>query len=350
MTIDEIKLCRLVNQHLVIPTDKKTVVQDLMGVQAQFMSNAMHALRIRCTDYEDLAVEENLIKSWTVRGTVHVFAREDLPLFIRANGGQDYRKNQWNGRRFWNARDQWALTPDRQCYFSEVILSALQSGSQTREELKLLCRDEGMTTPEEDSMFDPWGGGIRELCERGFLSYTVEEEKRFCLLPSYTPMTEEAAEREMARRYFTCYGPATVHDAMYYFHATAAKVKTWLSNLPVTSFECGGKTYYFIKTNKNYDQNLPKCLFLAGFDPLMLGYEKKESLYLAGENLRAIFNLAGIVMPAILLDGQVVARYKKKDKKLRMEPFRALSATEQSILRAKAEALWPELTKIEFAE
>ena len=349
MALDEIRLRRMAAQHLLVPADKKTVVRDLMGLQAQFMPNAMHALKIRCNEPVD-TFPCGLVKSWTVRGTVHVFLEEDLPLFIRANGGQDYRRNEWQGRRFWNRRDAWALTPERQQYLSTVILDSLARGERTREELKALCREAGMTEVEEGSMFDPWGGGVRELCERGFMHYAVREEKAFCLTPRYEPMEDAVAELEMARRYFTSYGPATVHDAMYYFHTTAAKVKAWLTALPVSSVVCGGNTYYSIDGQVPITKEMPSCLFLAGFDPLMLGYEKKESLYLPPEYMRGIFNLAGIVMPALLLNGTVAGRWKNKNGKVRVELFRPLTAAERHLVCQGAEALWPDMKKLEFAE
>ena len=43
----------MANQHLLKPTDKMTVLHDLCGVQAQFMVNAMHSLKIRCSDYNE---------------------------------------------------------------------------------------------------------------------------------------------------------------------------------------------------------------------------------------------------------------------------------------------------------
>lgn len=113
MTKEEIKLRQMTNQYLIEPAPKLQVVQDLCGVQAQFMANALHSLKIRCCDYDEATVAENLVKNWTVRGTVHVFAKADLPLFIHCNNGADYRKNEWNGYSFWNQRDKWALTPER---------------------------------------------------------------------------------------------------------------------------------------------------------------------------------------------------------------------------------------------
>lgn len=349
MTTEEIKIRQLTNQHLILPADKMTVVHDLCGIQSQFMVNAIHSLKIRCNDYAEDTVKDGLVKNWTIRGTVHVFAEEDIPLFIHCNDGKDYRRNEWNGYTFWNQRDKWALTPERQRYFSEVILTALEDCSQTREELKEICRANGMTEEEESSMFDPWGGGIRELCERGFMNYVVQEKKAFCLSPEFVPIPEKQAKLEMARRYFTHMAPTTIHDAMYFFHVPAAQVKEWLSDLPVETAECGGKTYYYIENGSLYDGCIPECLFLAGFDQLMLAYDKKESLYLKPENIRGIFNLSGIVMPALMLEGLVIGKWKKKNKNLLIELFSKVGAKKKALIRNKAESLWDDVSAVDFA-
>lgn len=153
------RLRQLAGQHLITPADGRTVVRDLCGLQAQFLSNALHALSIRSTG----PIPDTLVKSWTIRGTMHLFDQSDLPA----------------------------------------------------------------------------------------------------------------------------------------------------------------------------------CIFLAGFDPLMLGYEKKESLYLPPEYLRSIFSLAGIVSPAILLRGRVVGRWKKKNGKLQLTAFEALGADRQ-IVEEAADRLWPD--------
>lgn len=348
MTEQEIKIRQLTNQYLIVPSDKLTVVRDLCGIQSQFMVNAMHSLKIRCNDYDESTAKHGLVKNWTIRGTVHVFAEEDLGLFLHCDNGKNYRQNEWDGKSFWNQREVWALAPERQKYLSKVILEALKEEPHTRDELKVVCRENGMTEVEEGSMFDQWGGGIRELCERGFMNYVVQEKKAYCLSPAFSPIPQEEAEVEIARRYFTNIAPATIHDAMYFFHASAAQVKKWLSRLPVTNAECGGKTYYYIENGKSYAHDMPECLFLAGFDQLMLGYEKRESLYLAPENMRAIFNLAGIVMPPVMLHGKVVGKWKKKGHKLSITLFTAVGGHGESVIKEKAEALWEDLTSIEF--
>lgn len=184
MDREEIRLRRLAGQRLIAPEDKLSAARSLCGVQAQFMSNALHALRIRCSGFDEGAAADGLVKNWTLRGTVHVFAESDLPLFIRA---EDYRKNEWSAPNWWNSRPDWVLTPERQRYLSDVVLAALGEGARTREELKETCRAEGMTPEEEQSMFHPWGGGVRQLCERGFMHYAASERKEFRLTPVLSP-------------------------------------------------------------------------------------------------------------------------------------------------------------------
>ncbi len=350
MTLEELKVRQLTNQYLIEKGEKLQVVQDLCGVQSQFLTNAIHSLKIRCSDFDENTVKNGLVKNWSVRSTIHVFAESDLPLFIRCNNKEDYLKNEWNGYRFWNDDTEWALSPERQKYLSKVILTSLEIGTKTREELKVICRENGMTYAEETCMFEPWGGGICELCKRGFMNYVVQEKKEYCLSPKFVPMPDEEAKLVIARRYFTNIAPATIHDAMYFFGANQSEVKKWLSLLPVESTEIAGKTYFYIENGKEYKDSIPKCIFLAGFDQLMLGYQKKESLYLPQEHLRGIFNLAGIVMPPILLDGRVVGKWKKKNTKLIITLFESVGARNKKGITREAETLWGDLKKIEFEE
>lgn len=199
-------------------------------------------------------------------------------------------------------------------------------------------------------MFDTWGGGIGELCRRGFINYVVEEKKSYCLSPPFVPIPEGKANLEIVGRYFTHFAPATIKDAMYYFRATKVQVTDWLTALPVKSMECGGKSYYYTENGRTYREHIPECLFLADFDPLMLGYEKKESLFLPPEHLRGIFNLAGIVMPAILLHGRVVGKWKKSGGRLRRTLFESIEECGRRSVRNAAEQLWDDLCQIQWEE
>lgn len=294
MTLEEIKLRRLAGQHLLAPTNTQTVVKDLCGVQAQFLSHALQGLSIRCTEVNT----DGLIKSWTNRGTMHLFSVDDLPLFLHEGRTHFLRPVD-------TLESDAYISADRKAYFADRIVDAISQGIDEREALKTVCEKAGMTDNESQSLFDPWGGTIRALCETGRICHKVQEKKAYQLCPAFEPMEKEPARLELAKRYFTHFGPATIKDAAYFFGATQAEIKSWLKQLPVTETTLDGKSYFHIDNSLSADE-LPACLFLAGFDQLMLGYEKTESLFLPKEHMRDIFNLAGIVRPAILVNGNVV--------------------------------------------
>ena len=77
----------------------------------------------------------------------------------------------------------------------------------------------------------------------------------------------------------------------------------------------------------------------------MLGYEKTESLFLPKEHMRDIFNLAGIVRPAILVNGTVVGWWNLKNRKLKVTLF---SPADQKLISDIATRLWSDLKQIEY--
>ena len=332
MTLEEIKLRRLAGQHLLDPADTQTVVKDLCGVQAQFLSHALHGLSIRCTEVNT----DGLVKSWTNRGTMHLFSVDDLPLFLHEGRTHFLRPVD-------TLESDAYITVDRKAYFADLIVDAVAQGIDEREALKAVCEKAGMTESESQSLFDPWGGIIRALCEAGRICHKVQEKKAYQLCPAFEPIAEEPARIELARRYFTYFGPATIKDAAYFFGTTQTTVKSWLKQLPVIETSLDGKSYFYIANGVPAGE-LPKCLFLAGFDQLMLGYEKTESLFLPKEHMRDIFNLAGIVRPAIVVDGTVVGWWNLKNRKLKITLF---SPADQQLIERTATALWNDLKRIE---
>ena len=332
MTSEELKLRRLAGQHLLIPADTQTVVKDLCGVQAQFLSHALYGLSIRCTEVST----EGLVKSWTNRGTMHLFSADDLSLFLHEGRSHFLRPVDTLGSDAY-------ISAERKAYFADLIVDAVSQGIDEREALKAVCEKAGMTESESQSLFDPWGGTIRALCEAGRICHKVQERKAYQLCPAFEPMAENKARIELARRYFTHFGPATIKDAAYFFGTTQTKVKSWMKQLPVAETSLGSKSYFYID-NGLPAGNLPGCLFLAGFDQLMLGYEKTESLFLPKEHMRDIWGLAGIVRPAILVNGMVVGWWNLKNRKLKITLF---SPADQKLISDTAMTLWSDLKEIE---
>ena len=78
----ELALARLSNQYLLRTGKRMEVLRAMNGFQAQFLSNALHAMRLRSTAYDAAYAADDIVKGWTLRGTMHIFAEADLPLFL----------------------------------------------------------------------------------------------------------------------------------------------------------------------------------------------------------------------------------------------------------------------------
>lgn len=308
MQIDDILLLRMNRQYLFAPAeDELTVLRDLCGLQAQFYGNCLHALRLRCGKAPDEDIlRTSAVKTWTLRGTLHLIALDDLPLFLYDGRSHFLRPCD-------TMENDDHLSAARKRELAAIILDAAQSGCGGREELRLLCRGHGMTPDEEQNAFDPWGGLLRALCESGTLGHTAQQKKAFRPCPPFAPMTKADALRALMRRYLTHYGPVTVQDAAYFFGLPQRELLPVIESLSPREFVYEGKMFYSL-CDINITGDLSCCRFLAGFDPLMLGYEKRSNPFLPEEALRGVFTLAGIVRPSILLDGKIVGVWKRRGK------------------------------------
>ena len=336
MQRDELLLYRLNGQHLLCPGENPS--GDLCGLQAQFLRNAVHALCIRAGE----AKVNGLVKTWTLRGTVHLIPEADLPLYIRVCGKvEDVCQSGWYR---WTMERGHANDPRREIELARMTVEAIACGIDTREALRECLRTFGMTNDEEARVFNPWGGMIAELANIGVLAFRVDmldsirpdETKRYRLLEPFTPMEESAARRVLLHRYLTHYGPVTLRDAAYFFHWTQAEVNAMLAQMSVQSAVCEGRAYYWLG-EADLASNLPEVRLLAGFDPLMLGYRKEDNPFLPSEHLRGIFNLAGIVNPAILLRGRVVGKWKEKNGKVEFTAFEPLCAADKHSIEDEAQ-------------
>lgn len=345
MNTADLKQIQLSRQYLTVNADKETVIRNLCGIQCQFLSYAMHSLFIRCNEeISKDSIGGNVIKNWTVRGTLHMILEEDLPVFKYDDGF--YLNDRWtdelSGDRLW-------ITGDRKKYFAELIVNSVTRGIEKRDALRLVCREAGMTNIEESYIFNGWGGLLRPLCERGFIQYKVDSEKSFKPGVPYTPMNRAEAVKRQLTRYLNHIAPATIQDISYFFGFSNKFVKELLGELPVMSVMIDGKQYFYMGDIDEGCPDIPGCIFLAGFDQLMLGYQKKESIYLKSEYMRGIFNLAGIVMPALLLNGSVAGTWKKKGRTLEIKCFRKMSRGEKTDIEYSASALWDDIITIRYS-
>ena len=324
METEHFKLLRLKNQYLLSQGPSNEVVAGLIGLQAQYGANAMHALRIRSSDTSDLS---GYVKTWSLRGTLHLHRKVDLPLVL-------YRGSE-------TAFGQMAFLDGgiacyRGEYFKEIVLSELLQGDRSRDELKNICLEKGMSEREEQIILHPWGGLFRALAEKGEIAYTSAGNRVFTRLDPKEPMDEEEALTEMMRRYLAHYGPVSLRDAQTFFGLPQKRLKKLLESTARESLLFAGRTYFVENQELPEPEELPKVLFLAGFDQLLLGYRKTENPFLPENAVKRVNNNTGIVFPTVLLNGKVCAIWRRLGRKLELRTLHKIGVRDRRAIERKA--------------
>ncbi|HEL1667464.1 DNA glycosylase AlkZ-like family protein [Streptococcus suis] len=313
----------LQKQGLLKPQSVQQICQNLNGLQAQFQPYVHVGFRNRMTakDFHEGNWQEELTRQWFIRRTVHAYLKSEIPLYIHEGrlASTDYLKTE--------GRD--GFSPQTKQKYHHLILEALEQGSMTREDLKVLCRGKKMTQEEEKLVFNAWGGLFRYMVERGEV-YQEYGAKRFHRLTDFQPLSREKAELEIARRYFAGFGPVSLADARYYFKENKSTVLKWMEQLDLKTVEVAGEERFYL--GELEEAELPDCLFVAGFDQLLLGYEKKANPFFNPKYIRNIYTLTGIVKPVVFYKGRFVATWKRDKGTILLDIFESITQKEEKEL------------------
>ncbi|MGM5692468.1 DNA glycosylase AlkZ-like family protein [Streptococcus suis] len=305
------------------PQSIQQICQNLNGLQAQFQPYVHVGFRNRMTaeDFHESSWQEELTRQWSIRRTVHAYLKSEIPLYIHEGrlASTEYLKTE--------GRD--GFSPQTKQKYHQLILEALEQGPMTREELKVLCRGEKMTQEEEKLVFNAWGGLFRYMVERGEV-YQEYGAKRFHRLTDFQPLSREKAELEIARRYFAGFGPVSLSDARYYFKENKSTVLNWMQQLDLETLEVAGEERFYL--GELEEAELPDCLFVAGFDQLLLGYEKKANPFFNPKYIRNIYTLTGIVKPVVFYKGRFVATWKRDKGTILLDIFEDITQQEEKEL------------------
>ncbi|HEL2071258.1 TPA: winged helix DNA-binding domain-containing protein [Streptococcus suis] len=313
----------LQKQGLLKPQSVQQICQNLNGLQAQFQPYVHIGFRNRMTadDFHEGSWQEELTRQWSIRRTVHAYLKSEIPLYIHEGrmASVDYLETvSWDG-----------ALPQVKKKFYQVILEALETGPMTREELKILCRAENIGVEEEKQVFNAWGGLLRYMVERGEI-YQEYGVKRFHRLRDFQPLPKKEAELEIARRYFAGFGPVSLADARYYFKENKSTVLKWMKQLDLKTVEVAGEERFYL--GELEEAELPDCLFVAGFDQLLLGYEKKANPFFNPKYIRNIYTLTGIVKPVVFYKGRFVATWKRDKGTILLDIFEDITQQEEKEL------------------
>ncbi|MCE5189022.1 MAG: winged helix DNA-binding domain-containing protein [Eubacteriales bacterium] len=324
MEAEQFKLLRLQSQHLLAPAPAERVVSGLIGLQAQYGANALHALNIRSNDAPAFS---RYVKTWTLRGTLHLHAICDLPTVL-------YRGSETNFGQM--AFEHESMDARRSELFRSLVLEALSDGDKTRDELKAACEREGMSEQEAQIILHPWGGLFRAMAEKGEIAYTATGNRVFTRLAPFEPREKVPALQELMYRYVEHYGPVSLRDAQTFFGIPQKTLAPYLEHCARDSFSFREQTYYTAGQTLPEDAIMPQVLFLAGFDPMLMGYRKAENPILLKNTIKSIYNNTGIVFPAVLIEGTVGAVWKRAGEKLEIQPLVKIGKRYRSLIERKA--------------
>src|SRR3954453_22497843 len=147
------------------------VVDELCGVQAQVMSSAALTLWTRVESLDPEAVstalwqERTLVKTWAMRGTLHLLPAGDYSFWQAALSTQFARflKPSWS--------KSFGIEPDELEEMVAAIKRALAGEPLTREGLGATVVEECRNPPLGHALSDNWGPALKPAAFRGSLIF-----------------------------------------------------------------------------------------------------------------------------------------------------------------------------------
>jgi len=345
---DQVLRFRLARQHLAEPAPLESlafVAGDVCGVQAQVTSSVHLALGARVREVSmdhierALAVDKSLVKTWAMRGTVHVLPACDLAMYTGALGQSAERHEEW-----WSNRRNVARETILDMLRASV--EALAGGPLTRKELSLRVASRHKDHAEE-FINDSWGGIVKQASLQGQVCFGPSRGQEITFvrtdewLPGHGSMPAEEAENELYRRYLRSYGPATPRDFSYWSGMRALRVGAIVERLAgeLVTVDVSGRAALLLDSDIPALENAPpvhrNVRLLPFFDAYLLAHQDK-SLFLDQAYYKSVYRKAGWISPVVLVDGRVagVWSHKRVGKRLEFSValFRPLSeATRHSV-------------------
>ena len=347
MTNPHIAHLRLRNQRLAASTfdNPADVVAWLGAVQAQDYLGALWGIGLRTANamteesIERAIAERAIVRTWPMRGTLHFVAAADVRWMLDL-----LTPRIVEGRARW-LYQQIGLDEEVFARSKELFTGALQGGRQMR-------RTAMYELLEAANISTAGGRGLHilsGLAQDGTLCFGAREGKQqtFALLDEWAPrarkMARDEALAELARRYFTSHGPATLQDFAWWSGLKMADAKAGLemSGHHLMREVIEGRTYWLsssMPAEKDAPGASPAGYLLPSFDEYTVAY-KDRSAVLDPLYTKVVNTGNGIFAPAIVVDGLLVGTWKRAFKKdavvITPTPFTSL---DEAGRRALAEA------------
>ncbi len=368
---EQVAAFRLSRHHLVKRAPKSGLLRvagDMAGAQAQVLSAAQTSLwaRTRGLRLEDvnaaLTKERTLVKTWCIRGALHIIPSKDFGVFVRGSMRRDARSTAWMRRKGIPIDAVDRLVGAMRDVLDRP-LTRMEIAERIRDKLGIKIATKsgrGWGGPSNATGFQIGGttlslDGIVFLAgQRGLACFGPARgaEATFVRpgdwLPNFADVPAEKAELELLRRYLRAHGPATVRDYARWTYMTAADARdVWRRLEPeMAALEVAGRVGWVLRddlaTLRRAKLDGPVVRLLPFFDSLLLGHVDKGHLVDAAHYKR-VYRPQGWLAAVVLVDGRVagVWSHERKGARLsvRVTPFRAMARATRALVREEADDL-----------
>jgi hypothetical protein len=341
LTWQKVAAWRMRRHHLVerAPAGRMLAVASrLCGLHAQVMSSAELTLWARVEGLERGAVQRalwadrTLVKTWAMRGTLHLLPAGELPMWHAAlKTSRRYRKPA-----FW--RRCFGITLEEVDRLTEAIGVALDGRVMTREEL---AREVGRTTGsaafETGLAQGGWGTILKPAAFAGYLCFapSVGQRVRFTRPDAWlatgpfhgqvSPVELQAATATITRQFLGAYGPATLKDlARWWGGGGVATARQWITSLgeEVSQVELDGSPAWMLSAHARAARELPairSVRLLPAFDQYCIGASRHAENLLAGGSRSQVYRPQGWVSAVLLVNGMMQATWRHEISGSRIE-------------------------------
>jgi hypothetical protein len=328
---------RLAATHFDDPADP---VRWLGAVQAQDYLGSLWAIGLRTRAATEKAVERAIaeraiVRTWPMRGTLHFVAAEDArwmlelmtPRVVAASAGRLER--------------QYGLDQSVFGRGGEAVSRALEGGRRlTRDALYRALESARISTTGGRGLHITW-----RMAHDGLICFGPREGKQqtFVLLDEWVPgakrMARDEALAELARRYFTSHGPATVHDFAWWSGLLLSDAAHGLAMASgaLSSVQLADRKYWSAPSDPPGGSS-PRAFLLPAFDEYTVAYRDRAAVLEPGHARQA--NGMDILRPAMVVNGRVVGTWArtlgKGSVEVDLSPFTRLGATARRAAAAAA--------------
>jgi Winged helix DNA-binding domain len=324
----------------------------LGGVQAQVMSFAELALAARVEGLRVADVREalwerrELVKTWTMRGTLHLLPADELALWAGALRTRSYLWRTAGWTRYFG------ISVEELEELVAAIGSSLDGEGLTREELGAAVGK--LAGPRaEELMASGWGTLLKPVAMEGGLVFGPNRGRNVAFVTPHSwigpfePLPSEQAMAEVLRRWLRTYGPGSHKDFALWWGVSAGRARKPFDALgdELVEVSVEGRRGVALAEDAAALEGAAadrRARLLAGFDPHVVGFLPREGLVEPDFKSR-VSRTAGWISPVVLVSGEAVGVWKHELRKgtmeITIEPFGKLAAARVRELSEDAERL-----------